>query len=424
MLRVYHKACLPLAALLAVVACGSPRTTTVDNNTADPLSGVQSSARGAVSIAANGDMLLTRGPAKRIKAYGSGFLFSGIRPLIEAADIAFGNLECPISTGGTPFPNKPPGVTFRAEPQAADVLKEAGYDIVSLANNHMNDYGTTAVDETLGLLDLFGVAHAGAGRNGTEARRAAIVSRSGCTIAFLAYAEPVWSVIEARDPPWPKPLATMAATGFAPALGYGPAAAPGAATDAGGRSGTAIIREDTLRSDIENLRSRPGVDLIVVSFHWGDEFMQAPYARQRRIAQLAIECGADVVLGHHPHVLQGIERYKNGLIFYSLGNFVFDMDPDVTYDSMVVILWAVKDESGRAHIPAFDILPVRIVRKRYTPIPATGEDRRRISDTLKSRSKELGLELFQGCSDYGPLVEGEAWEPSLHWTLNPRSGTQ
>ncbi len=339
--------------------------------------------------------------------------------MIEAADIAFGNLECPISTGGTPFPNKPPGVTFRAEPQAADVLKDAGYDVVSLANNHMNDYGTTAVDETLGLLDLVGVAHAGAGRSGAEARRAAIVSRSGYTIAFLAYAESVWSVIEARDPPWPKPLATMAATGPVPALGYGPAAAPGPASDVRGRSGTAIIREDTLRSDIENLKNRPGIDLIVVSFHWGDEFMQVPYARQRRIAQLAIDCGADVVLGHHPHVLQGIEKYKNGLVFYSLGNFVFDMDPDATYDSMVVILWAEKDETGRALVKAFDILPVRIVRKRYTPVPATGEDRRRITDTLKTRSKEFGLELLRGCSGYGPLVEGEAWEPSLHWTLNP-----
>ncbi len=419
MFRLLRRAFLFLAATTGVFACGSPRTAVEDRANPPGLDAPAASRGVAVSIFANGDMLLTRGPGKRMKSYGPDFLFIGIRPLVEAADIAFGNLECPISTKGTPYPNKPPGVTFRADPLAADALKRAGYDVVSLANNHMNDYGALAVAETIHYLTQAGIAHVGAGRTAAESRRAAIVRRSGVSVAFLAYADPVWSVVEARDPPWPAPLAAVPAGGAVPAVEYGPAASGAAETAGSGRPGTAVIREDTLRSDIEGLRSKAGVDLIVVSFHWGDEFMTAPYSYQKRLAKIAVDSGADIVLGHHPHVLQGIERYKNGLVFYSLGNFVFDMDPDATYDSVAVIVWAVKDEKGRARIEAFDLLPVRIARKQYTPLPAKGEDRRRISDTLESRSKGLGFTLIRGCSDYGPLVEGDLWLPSLHWSLNP-----
>jgi len=360
-------------------------------------------ARDGVSILATGDMLLTRLPGKRMAEKGVGFLFEKVRPLVQAADIAFGNLECPISTTGSPYPNKPPGVTFRALPEAADALSAAGYDIVSLANNHMNDYGENAVADTLGYLARAGVAAAGAGRTASESREAAILRRGGYTIAVLAYAEPVWSVVEARDPPWPEPLATLPARPAPEEIGPG-------------RAGTAIVREDTLRSDIAKLRAKGGIDIVAASFHWGDEHARVPNSYQRRIARLAVDAGADLVLGHHPHVLQGIELYKGGIILYSLGNYIFDMDPDPTYDSVAVILRVDREGSGKARIAALDLLPMRIARGLCRPAPAKGEDRKRISEFLVGSSERLGLSLRSGRSGFAPLVEGEEWEPSLHWS--------
>jgi poly-gamma-glutamate synthesis protein (capsule biosynthesis protein) len=259
------------------------------------------------------------------------------------------------------------------------------------------------VAETLRYLDLVGVGHAGAGRNGSEARRAALARSGAFVVAFLAYAEPVWSVVEARDPPWPAPLATI-----------GPG---GAATAAGrGEPGTAVVRDDSLRADIAALRARGDVDLVAVSFHWGEEFETEPNAYQRKYARMAVDAGADLVLGHHPHVLQGLERYKDGIILYSLGNAVFDMDPDATYDALAAILRLGRDSAGRARVQALELLPLRIARGSWAPSPARGEDRRRITDYLKARSAKLGLELRAGGSGMKPLVEGEDWRPSLAWT--------
>lgn len=361
----------------------------------------------ALSFLVNGDMLLTRLPGKRMAEKGIDFLFEKVKPLIEAADIAFGNLECPISTSGSPYPNKPPGVTFRASPEAAAALGAAGYDVVSLANNHMNDYGELAVVDTLRYLSLAAVATAGAGRTASESRTAAMLVRSGYTIALLAYAEPVWSVVEARDPPWPKALATLPPRPEAKQLGPG-------------RAGTAIVREDTVRADIAALREKPGVDIVAVSFHWGDEHARVPNSYQRRIARLAVDAGADLVIGHHPHVLQGIELYKGGIVLYSLGNFIFDMDPDATYDSVAVILRIDREKTARARIVAFDIVPVRVARGLCRPAPAKGEDRERITEFLAESSRRFGTTLVPGSSSFRRLVEGPEWEPSLHWSRSTR----
>ncbi len=406
----------PAVSFAAILACSA--CTAAVQDTARPASASVAAApaavsadraerAGSLSFLATGDMLLTRLPGKRMAQNGVGYLFEKVKPLVEAADIAFGNLECPISTGGSPYPNKPENVTFRALPEAAEALSAAGYDLVSLANNHMNDYGESAVADTLRYLDRAGVATAGAGRSASESREAAILSRGGYTIAVLAYAEPVWSVVEARDPPWPKSLATLPARPSPEQIGPG-------------RAGTAIVREDTLRSDIAKLKARGGIDIVAASFHWGEEHARAPNSYQRRIARLAIDSGADLVLGHHPHVLQGIELYNGGIILYSLGNYIFDMDPDATYDSVAVILRVDREESGDARIAAFELLPLRIARGLCRPAPAKGEDRNRISEFLVGSSEALGLALSRGSAGFAPLVEGEEWEPSLHWSRSAR----
>lgn len=387
-----------LAAALACAACGS------GGRGGDAAVGASASGRrGGISLLATGDILLTRLPGGRMRSEGFDSLLRGLKPLVEAADLSFANLECPISTLGSPYPNKPVNVTFRASPEAAFALKDAGFDVVSLANNHMSDYGGQAVSETLRYLDLIGIMHAGAGRSGSESRRAAFAQSKGYSIAFLAYAEPMWSVVEARDPPWPGTLA---------------AAVPGGAAAAGpGRAGTAIIREDTLAADIAALRASGGADIIAVSFHWGEEIAPEPNAYQRRFARMAIDAGADLVIGHHPHVLQGVERYKDGLILYSLGNTVFDMREDTTFDALAAVLGLGRDAGGKARIETLDLLPLRIGRGTWAPAPAKGDERKRITDYLRSRSAKLGLALSSGGSGRPPLVEGEQWRPSLSWSL-------
>jgi poly-gamma-glutamate capsule biosynthesis protein CapA/YwtB (metallophosphatase superfamily) len=394
-----------LAAAIACASCGSGgRGIGEKARTPGAASGAASApSRGGISLLATGDILLTRLPGGRMRSEGFDSLLRGLRPLVEPADISFANLECPISTLGSPYPNKPVNVTFRASPEAAFALKDAGFDVVSLANNHMSDYGGAAVSETLRYLDLIGIGHAGAGRSGAEARRAAVARAGGFSVAFLAYAEPMWSVVEARDPPWPGPLA---------------AAGPGGAGAAGpGRAGTSIIREDTLAADVAALKASSGADIIAVSFHWGEEIAPEPNSYQRKFARMAVDAGADIVIGHHPHVLQGVERYKEGLILYSLGNAVFDMREDTTFDALAAVLALGRDERGRARIESLDLLPLRIGRGTWAPSPAKGDERKRISDYLRSRSAKLGLELRAGGSGRPPLVDGDEWRPSLSWSL-------
>ncbi len=166
-------------------------------------------------------------------------------------------------------------------------MKRAGFNVLSMANNHMLDYGADGLLETIHHLDSLGINHSGAGDSLSSARREAIVTCNGSKIAFLSYSLT-----------FPKEF-------------Y-------ADKD---RAGTAPGFRPTLEEDIS--RARASADYVVVSFHWGQELAVMPKKYQVTAARLAVDAGADIVIGHHPHVLQGIEHYKNALIFYSLGNFAF-----------------------------------------------------------------------------------------------------
>lgn len=308
-------------------------------------------APGPVTLLACGDVLLSRTVADRIDRNGYSWPFRNVRDLVSSVDIAFCNLENPASFVGTPYPGKPSNVTFRAPPGALFGLKWAGFDAVSLANNHMNDYGPAAIRETLDYLDLLGIARAGAGIDEASARAPAVLETPGGRVAFLAYAEAGWSVVPAGpDSP-----------GVAPA---DPA---------------------RLAEDIAALRTGPRPDYIVVSVHWGEELERHPRPAQRDFGRAAIVAGAHLVLGHHPHVLQSLERYRDGLIAYSLGNFVFDMAADSTYDTAALRLTL---EGGR--IRAAEILPLRIERGDYAPRPASPEEAARILAGLREGSRLFG----------------------------------
>jgi poly-gamma-glutamate synthesis protein (capsule biosynthesis protein) len=237
-----------------------------------------------VVLAAVGDVNLGDRIGAAIRSYGSGYPWTSAAPLLRAADLAIANLESAVSTRGTPAAKK---YTFRGDPSAVPAVARAGIDVVSVANNHSLDFGAEAFLDTLRHVRRAGIATVGGGRDAAAARRPAIVTAGGLRIAILGYSDV-------------RPL------GFD--------ATPS-------RPGTARADVGAIAADVRAARRR--TDAVVVYFHWGTERARTPDARQRSFAAAALDGGATVVLGAHPHVLQPIERRGRRLVAWSLGNFVF-----------------------------------------------------------------------------------------------------
>ena len=253
-----------------------------------------------MTMLAAGDIMLDRDVKKVGLQKGWEHIFAEVAPRIRQADLAFANLESPIGDKGH-FINM-----FQAPPEAIKGVAYAGFDVVSLANNHTLDYHHAGMFETMRLLEEHKIDWVGAGNNIHEARAPLIKEVNGVRVGFLAYTE-MW-FIHAREPiSWE---GTEDEPGVAPA------------------------RLDIIVEDVGKLRSN--VDCVIVTIHWGKEYIHEPTPEQKRLARAAVDAGADLVLGHHPHVLQGIEFYKKGVIAYSLGNFVFDLNLPKTWETMIL----------------------------------------------------------------------------------------
>jgi poly-gamma-glutamate synthesis protein (capsule biosynthesis protein) len=160
-----------------------------------------------LTLAVVGDIMLSRTVDKVIQNNSWQVPFASIPKTLQSSDIAFANLECPASFRGKPYPGKPEDVTFRANPAALMGLKYAGFDVVSLANNHTNDYGPRALTDTLLSLAQLDIAACGAGSSREEAHKAAIIERNGIRLAFIAYAEPILFFLKPpRGPPPGNPV--------------------------------------------------------------------------------------------------------------------------------------------------------------------------------------------------------------------------
>jgi poly-gamma-glutamate synthesis protein (capsule biosynthesis protein) len=268
-----------------------------------------------VTLVAVGDVLLSRGVGRQIEKHGPHYPFKKMQKLTSLADIAFCNLECPISKGG--FPRKTQFL-FRADPQAVEGLSYAGFDIASLANNHTLDYGRDALLDTMSHLSKADIKPSGAGTSRSEAVKPAVIIKKGLKVGFLSYTD----LPAQGDTPLPD------------------------------KPGIARVDPGTLTGEVKG--AEKDIDVLVVSFHWGVEYKSAPTERQKELAHKAIDAGADLVLGHHPHVLQPVEIYKNKPIIYSMGSFVFDVRP-----------WP---STRRSQVYTFELNPgkARLVKK--TPI--------------------------------------------------------
>ncbi len=245
-----------------------------------------------VELAAVGDIMLARGIGGLIYVNGIGAPFSGsgVQAALSSADLALGNLECALTLRGTP---EPKAYTFAAPPEGAQSLAWAGFDLVTLGNNHILDYGPDGLEDTLSALDGAGVLHLGAGMDSAAAAAPLIVERNGLRIAFLAYV----------DVP----------------IGNYDYHAWEASAD---RPGIVWGRTGTVRAAVQSAREQ--ADLVVVLLHFGYEGVDYASPEQEALAQTAIDAGAALVIGSHSHVLQPVVEYHGGLIAYSLGNFVFD----------------------------------------------------------------------------------------------------
>ncbi len=376
--------------VLAFIACIQTETgiTIASAARTDPIASVPAPVpeEKVFTVLACGDILLSRTPGKRAGQNGFKYLFAGIKELVSKADIAFANLENPASYQGLPYPGKPPDVTFRADPATLFGVAWAGFDVLSLANNHMNDYGAHAVEETLDYLDLLGIARSGAGRDLDEARSPAILERDGIRFAFLAYTEPTWSVVAARSArTFPGP--TRAETRLDGSIPSDPGQ-----EKAPGTTGVAIASMEDVIADIRSVRESLAPDYLFVSMHWGDEHQHFPNAFQRTLGRAIIDSGATAVLGHHPHVIQTMERYGDGFIVYSMGNLVFDMASERTYESMALRLHL---STGR--LTRVDIIPLTIPHGTYAPeLASPADSKKRLADIARW-SPGLGTELrFEG----------------------------
>ena len=313
---------------LVLAACAggliSKETAVVMKPAAQPAAKIVSLPK--ATMIAVGDMNLARRVDWLMRTYGMDYPLKEVKGRLQQADATFGNLECAVSNRGAPLPGK--GIWLRAKPEVMTELKECGFDILSVANNHSLDYDTEAFLDTLKYLDQAGIIPVGGGTDIIDARKGRIMEVNGLKIGFLAYtemADMVWSFQHPR-----KLKASETLPGVAP------------------------YEYESILQDVRSLRDQ--VDIVILSLHWGTEYAPAPSAQQREHAHGFIDAGADVILGHHPHVVQGVELYNQGLIAYSLGNFVFDQNwSNKTREGLVMELTFKGSE-----ITAAKLLPVII----------------------------------------------------------------
>ncbi|NSL56248.1 CapA family protein [Uliginosibacterium aquaticum] len=276
-----------------------------------------------LSLVFAGDLMLDDGPGRLIARGGDPL--KPFESILRQVDYRIGNLETPVATSGKANASKI--VTFRSAPAVLRSL-QGRFDAVSLANNHSGDYGQAAFVETMTLLDAAGIRYFGGGRNLAEAHRPLWIEQKGLKIAVLAYNEYKPRSFEAGAD-WP---------------------------------GIAWSEDSRIVADIRAAR-KAGADLVIPFMHWGWENVREADARQRQLARLMINAGADAVIGGHPHVTQGAEIYRGKPVIYSLGNFVFDGFDEapgrtgwllrLTLDKAGVVSWdtveARMDDDGTPH---------------------------------------------------------------------------
>lgn len=313
-----------------------------------------------LKITAVGDILLGRGVGSRLEKDKKGYIypFEKVADILKKGDIVFGNLEEPITeqTYSLAGLNKGGKIVLKNKVQAFDGIKYAGFNLFSLANNHILDYYDSGLLDTMDILNKNGIAYSGAGRNIDEARKPAIIEKKGLKIALLSYTD-MADILYKGNPP----------ISFAAG---------------NNKYGVAPRKLEYIKEDIKRIRD--SVDIIIISLHWGVEESFNVLPSQTEFAHTLLDEGADVILGHHPHQFQGIEIYKGKPIMYSLGNFIFDQNDPENQESFIISM-----EYADKKLISLSSLPVRTIGKTQV-VPQKGADAANILEREVALSQKMG----------------------------------
>jgi poly-gamma-glutamate synthesis protein (capsule biosynthesis protein) len=272
------------------------------------------------------------------------YAFAHVAATLSRADLAFGNLECTLSGHGLK-PGHYPSIQLRGQPSYVEALRRAGFGVMCVANNHSMQHGREAFIETTEALRGAGISVCGLAGENYRSVVPTVVDRHGLRIVFLG-----WSL---------RPRGYFAS---------GPLYAEG-------------YREDMLK-DVKAARERH--DCVVVTLHWGDEYVERPSPAEIGLAREIMDAGADLIIGHHPHVLRGCERYGRGWILYSLGNFVSDMTWSESMRESVIAECRLTAQ-GVDHV---EFLPARIADD-YRPVMLQDKAAEALIGKLQTLSREI-----------------------------------
>jgi poly-gamma-glutamate synthesis protein (capsule biosynthesis protein) len=293
--------------------------------------------RKEVTISMVGDIIFYGSVESYMKKYGDHYLLESYGPLMKKSDIVLGNLETSISKRGVPVEDKQ--YTFRGKPEALKTLKNNNFTAVSIANNHVLDYGVEAFLDTLNYLEKYELLYAGGGRNKEEALKGILIEKNGIKVGFLAFTKVV-------------PLVEWYAGKNKPGI-----------------IGAYMVHEKEFVKAIKDMKQN--CDVLVVSVHWGKESSTVIREEEQYIGRRMIDAGADIIMGHHPHVVQGIEIYKGKPIFYSLGNFIFTKSRN-DLNNKTIMANVTVDKEG--NIIDINIIPGNINNGKPTPMEGAEKD--------------------------------------------------
>ena len=277
--------------------------------------GLKTATPNTWTLAAIGDIIIGRTVYLQMKRYGDpNRPFAYFADAIRGADVALADLECTISDAHTLITDG--GMTFASPVSSAAGLKTSGIDAVNVSNNHSFNVGSAGFVDTLDAMKGLGIPTFGGGRSDAEAHTPTILTTHGVKIALLGYSSIVGSTAAGATTPGMAHL-TMAPWGT-------------------------FDESEAVRMEQDIQAAKAQADVVMVYYHWGTEYTHDANADQRQIAHRAIDAGADLILGTHPHWVQGVEWYKDRLITYSLGNFIFDQE------------WSTKTKQGTFLKASFD----------------------------------------------------------------------
>lgn len=322
----------------------------------------------AIRLAAVGDIMLSRHVYKKMVARGFSGPFLSVAPRLSAADITLGNLETPLSNAFAPATH---GMAFVTPKKAVRGLSYCGFDILSLANNHSTNFGSRALMDTLAILSQNQITHVGAGANESEAKSFKTLKAKGKTICFIAVNSIVGDqpAASARPGDWRISLAPW------------------------GRPKQKEI--DELLGKVR--QAKAAGDFVVVVPHWGKEYTLNPEPEVKSLARSLVAAGADLVIGSHPHWVQGVETYRGGFIAYSLGNFVFDQEwSRETKQGLILEVLFYKDRLLHA-----ELTPV-IIEDFHRPRILSKSQGAQILDAVYQSSMRLSLKDRLSIKDSGP----------------------